>query len=120
LLYWCNIRNMSNNEHNNNETLADIFKALSNPYRLEIFNRLSSCNISAEDSGSEHQICECVGSLGKDLDIAHSTVSHHLKELKRAGLIRMVRNGKRTECQVNEETLEMIREYFKPCCCRQP
>ncbi|MBN1368715.1 MAG: helix-turn-helix transcriptional regulator [Dehalococcoidaceae bacterium] len=108
---------MSNIEHNNNEALADIFKALSNPYRLEIFNRLSSCNVSTDDSSSEHQICECVGSLGKDLDIAHSTVSHHLKELKRAGLIRMVRNGKRTECQVNEATLAMIRAYFQPCCC---
>lgn len=55
--------------------LADVAKALSHPARiriLKILNDLDSC---------------MVGSLVNKLPLAQATVSQHLKELKRVGLI---------------------------------
>ncbi len=51
---------------------------------------------------------QCVGELGQDLDIDPSTVSHHLKELRRAGLIRVERRGKNILCWVDRETVEAV------------
>ena len=45
----------------------------------------------------------CVGERGQDLEIDPSTVSHHLKELRRSGLIRMERRGKNIICWVDQE-----------------
>ncbi|WP_396266326.1 ArsR/SmtB family transcription factor [Halobacillus amylolyticus] len=42
-----------------------------------------------------------VGELGERLNIVPSTVLHHLKELRQAGLIRMDRKGKNIECLVD-------------------
>lgn len=50
----------------------------------------------------------CVGELGQDLEIDPSTVSHHLKELRRAGLIRVERRGKNILCWVDRETVEAV------------
>lgn len=55
---------------------------------------------------------ECVGELGKDLGIAPSTVSHHIKELYRAGLIKMERRGQNVECSVNPEMLSALALFF--------
>lgn len=55
--------------------LADVAKALSHPARiriLKILNDMNSC---------------MVGSLVDKLPLAQATVSQHLKELKRVGLI---------------------------------
>jgi ArsR family transcriptional regulator len=103
---------MSNIETLGLRQLSEIFAALSNSYRLEIFMRLSCCAEAMKESDSTGQICECVGSLGKDLGIAPSTVSHHLKELSRAGLIRMNRRGQTIECQVDPETVKMVADFF--------
>ncbi|MEJ2694999.1 MAG: metalloregulator ArsR/SmtB family transcription factor, partial [Candidatus Thiodiazotropha sp.] len=63
-------------------SLAEMFKALGNDHRLEIFHRLAGCC----DLGD---VGYYVGQLGEGLNIAPSTLSHHLKELHRAGLIEM-------------------------------
>jgi ArsR family transcriptional regulator, arsenate/arsenite/antimonite-responsive transcriptional repressor len=55
--------------------LADVAKALSHPARiriLKILNNMSSC---------------MVGNIVEQLPLAQATVSQHLKELKRVGLI---------------------------------
>jgi len=100
------LRTLSNTQY------ADIFKALSNPHRLKIFMRPAGC-------GSESGLCctddtarECVGDLGCNLGIAPSTVSHHLKELYRAGLIKTKRQGQRIECHVDPATLEALAQFF--------
>ena len=90
-----------------------MFKALSNPYRVKIFMRLANCCVEDSPCGSDDQICECVGTLGKDLGIAASTVSHHIKELHRSGLIKIKRHGQRTECSVDPEVVDLMMAFFQ-------
>jgi len=53
-----------------------------------------------------------VGELGKDLGIVPSTVSHHIKELHRSGLIRVERKGQNVECWVSPEAVNELAAFF--------
>jgi len=104
---------MSNNRNNEVKQFSEMFKALSNPHRLRIFMRLVDCcgkDVSC-CSGAE-QIKSCVGQLGNDLEIVPSTVSHHIKELHRAGLIRMERCGQKIDCSVDPEAVQCLTKFF--------
>ena len=87
--------------------LARAFKALAHPHRLKLLHRLMAGPRPAAACRAS-RVCSCVGELGQDLGIAPSTVSHHLKELHGAGLIRMARQGQRIECSVVPEMLEEL------------
>ena len=102
------------------EQSADRFKALSNPHRLALFQRLTSCCAPGTACDPSQM---SVGELGEAVDIAPSTLSHHLKELNRAGLVRMERRGKQVLCWVEPTTLEELAALFtaplgqtNPCC----
>jgi ArsR family transcriptional regulator len=107
---------MSKYRDKNIEQFAEIFKALSNPNRLKIFLRLLSCcppgTRGSIDSNIALEQCACVGELGQDLGIVPSTISHHIKELRRAGLIRMERRGQKIECWVDPETVKTLQGFF--------
>jgi DNA-binding transcriptional ArsR family regulator len=98
---------MSNFPTNEVHYLAEVFKALANPNRLHIFMRLVSCCPPGTTCSSEAAM-RCAGELGRDLEIDPSTVSHHLKELRRAGLIRVERRGKNILCWVDREMVEAV------------
>lgn len=91
---------------------ADIFKALSNPHRLALFSRLMSCCAPGTKCTPDTAVRFCVGELGDGLDIAPSTLSHHLKELNRAGLVNMERRGKNIECWVEPDVLNSLAAFF--------
>ncbi|MBL0716402.1 MAG: winged helix-turn-helix transcriptional regulator [Desulfosarcina sp.] len=103
---------MSNNNKADLDRFADVFKALSNPNRLKIFQRLASCckpgTVSIIDA------CEtaCVGELGRELDIVPSTVSHHIKELRQAGLIQTRRRGQKIQCWVDPGIVDQLKRFF--------
>jgi ArsR family transcriptional regulator len=61
--------------------LADRFKALSDPSRVAIVNRLA---------GAE-EVCVCV--FVNELGLSQPTVSHHLRVLREAGLVEATRRG---------------------------
>jgi ArsR family transcriptional regulator len=61
------------------ESLARRFKALSDPARVAIVNRLAG----------EEDVCVCDFTLR--LGLAQPTVSHHLRVLREAGLIEVAR-----------------------------
>ncbi len=107
---------MSNYRDKNIVKYAEMFKALSNPNRLKIFMRLTSCcqpgTVASINRATGEIGCACVGELGKDLGIVPSTLSHHIKELRQAGLIRMERRGQKTECWIDPKTLTALRDFF--------
>ncbi len=95
----------------NPDHVAEVFKALSNPHRLNVFLRLAACCRPGDACAGGMRAC--VGELAGDLDIAPSTVSHHLKELRRSGLIHMERSGQNVECWVEPETLDRLSDFFR-------
>lgn len=80
--------------------MADLAKALSHPVRITILRILSKKNT-----------CIC-GELVDLLPLAQSTVSQHLKELKRVGLIRGDIEGPRTCYCLDEQVLEKVKVAF--------
>ena len=54
--------------------LHDTLKALSDPVRRDILELLKSGSLSA-------------GDIGKHFDLSAATISHHLSQLKKAGLV---------------------------------
>ena len=103
---------MSNYKTINLDHFASIFKALSNPHRLQIFNILTGCCEPGTLCSTDEMMSCCVGDLDSQLNIASSTLSHHLKELNRAGLIEMQRDGKQIVCSINPATLTEIINLF--------
>jgi ArsR family transcriptional regulator len=89
-----------------------MFKALSNPHRLTLFNRLMNCCEPGTKCSPDKAVKFCVGDLGEGLDIAPSTLSHHLKELNRVGLVQMERRGKNVDCWVDPAVLDELKTFF--------
>ena len=106
-------------KYKNIQQYAEMFKALSNPNRLRIFLRLISCCSPGtvwsipEKLASASEGCTCVGDLGQDLGIVPSTLSHHVKELRQAGLIKMKRNGQKIEYFVDPEATAALKDFFR-------
>ena len=104
---------MSKFESEEAERLAAMFQALSSPQRLRLFIRLMSCCPPGDCPGlSLARLNRCVGDLGRDLGVAASTVSYHLKELRQAGLMQVERRGKSIECWVNEDAVRLLAAFF--------
>ncbi len=109
---------MSNNRDKDIGRYAEMFKALSNPNRLKIFLRLISCCSPGtvwtlpKKLPANWEGCSCVSDLGQDLEIVPSTLSHHVKELRQAGLIRMKRKGQKIEYSVDPEAVAALKNFM--------
>lgn len=93
---------LSKTEHFTNEqnTMANIAKALGHPARIAILEFLLR---------SDRCIC---GDIVEHLPLAQATISQHLRALKEAGLIKGTIEGASVCYCVNEETLGQLREYL--------
>ena len=80
--------------------LADLAKALSHPGRLRILQILADCDT-----------CIC-GDIVEQMPLSQATVSQHLRELKRVGLIRGEIEGPRTCYCLNNEMINRSRAGF--------
>jgi ArsR family transcriptional regulator len=89
-----------------------MFKALSNPNRLSIFLRLVSCCRPGTVCTTDAKTGACVGELGGHLKLSASTISHHIRELYRAGLIRMERRGQNIDCWVDPDVLKKLAGFL--------
>ena len=83
----------------NYQRLADFAKALSHPARVAILKTLAG------------KSCIC-GEIVQVLPLAQSTVSQHLKELKRAGLITGEIDGPRSCYCLNRDIFAGIAKEF--------
>ena len=105
---------MSISRNTDIELLATRLKALSNPGRLQIFRQLAICCETGASCGTdEHAMRRCVGELGRGLDLAPSTVSHHIKELRQAGLIRVERRGQNIHCWIDPDVVRSLADFFE-------
>lgn len=107
------------NHRSEAESYAEKFKALSNPHRLAIFAQLmeqccASGSCCGDDAPAQEEGQASVGELAHCCDIAPSTLSHHLKELRTAGLLKVERQGKYVHCWVEQETLDELSRFFRP------
>jgi ArsR family transcriptional regulator len=80
--------------------LARVFKALGDENRLAIFQLLRERD-------------RTVTEIAKDFDLALSTVSHHLKELRNAGVIICEKRGKQVYCRVNSALLRDLESFMR-------
>ncbi len=82
-------------------------EALGNPTRLKIYRTL----VRAGAPGMP------VGRLQERLDIAASTLSHHLKALVGVGLVTQTREGTTLMCQTNYDVMRGLIDYLVEECC---
>lgn len=101
---------MSNYQDIDLAALAQIFRALANPHRLRVLLMLADC--CGPRNFSECEARACVGDICSELGIAPSTVSHHLKELRQAGLIHTARNGQNVECWVDPDSIQTLLTFL--------
>ena len=98
--------------------IAAMFKALGDPTRLRIFSFLRACcgPVAVEESGDVRPVsgptvgevcCRVTGA-----ERINATISHHLKELRLAGLITVERRGKNMICGVNREAVARLVAYL--------
>lgn len=80
--------------------LAEIAKALAHPGRLRILQILA-----------EGKTCIC-GQIVQAMPLAQATVSQHLKELKRVGLIRGQVEGPKTCYCLDQKKIDEARRAF--------
>jgi DNA-binding transcriptional ArsR family regulator len=93
------------------KALARVFKALSNPQRLQLFvNLLDESRIDLA-KGRVHD-CFLVRILD-GLSIGAPTISHHVKELADSGLITTEREGKHLVCTINPAALDAMRSLVE-------
>jgi ArsR family transcriptional regulator, arsenate/arsenite/antimonite-responsive transcriptional repressor len=84
-------------EHESDQQLAALAKALGHPLRVQIVRMLARTDR-----------CMC-GDLVDQLPLAQSTVSQHLKVLKEAGLVRAEVDGTRVCYWVDPDGLRRLR-----------
>jgi ArsR family transcriptional regulator len=95
-----------------NRDLAKIFRALGDPSRLAIFEIVREC--CEEDSGhSTADLRSSVSEIASQFDLSLSTVSHHLKELRNAGLITCERRGQHIFCSVDPSVLADVEVFLR-------
>ncbi|MEB3021967.1 Rv2640c family ArsR-like transcriptional regulator [[Mycobacterium] crassicus] len=82
-------------------------KALADPVRVKIVSYLFSSPAGEEISGE----------LATVLDLSESTVSHHLTQLRKAGLVTSDRRGMNVFHRVRPEALQALCTALDPNCC---
>lgn len=83
-------------------------KALADPVRVKLVSLLFSC------ADGELRSCD----LAAAVDLRESTVSHHLSQLRRAGLIESERRGMNVYHRPRRESLVALCTVLDPNCCR--
>lgn len=108
-----------NKPENTRLDVVAMFKALGDPTRLHIFEFLRSCccPVALEETGDVRPVdgptvgevcCHVTGA-----EQINSKISHHLKELRLAGLITIERRGKNMICGVNREAIAALTAYLR-------
>ena len=82
-------------------------KALADPARVKIMSLLFSSTAGEENSGE----------LAAVLGLTESTVSHHLTQLRRAGLVESDRRGMNVYHRASRDAIAALCTVLDPSCC---
>ncbi len=83
-------------------------KALADPMRVKLVSLLFSSD--------EGEVCSC--DLAAAVGLSESTVSHHVSQLRRAGLVESERRGMNVYHRPRRESLVALCAVLDPNCCR--
>lgn len=89
------------------DAVAAAFSALGSPARLAVLRLL----VRAGEGGLP------VGALQARLEVAASTLSHHLRALVQAGLVVQERDGQRLICRADYGRVQALAEFLLSECC---
>lgn len=81
-------------------------KALADPVRVRLLSLVLS-----DDAG------RCTCDLAPAVGVTEATVSHHLKQLREAGLVEGTRVGTNVFYRANREALSALVRVIDPACC---
>ncbi|MBD3617698.1 MAG: winged helix-turn-helix transcriptional regulator [Gracilimonas sp.] len=101
-----------------NEDLSMVFKALGHPRRLKIVRRLmdrihACCEVNQQENCClEEPTCD-FSELTEELGIQKATLSLDLKELRHAGIVQTIKDGRKVAIQINPELLEKLHTFFE-------
>ncbi|MEA2506863.1 MAG: ArsR family transcriptional regulator, arsenate/arsenite/antimonite-responsive transcriptional [Actinomycetota bacterium] len=82
---------------------ANLFKALADPTRVRLVNMLAN---------SAEPVCVC--ELNAHFDLGQPTISHHLKKLVLAGLLKREQRGTWAYFSLDNESLQRLTDMTKP------
>jgi DNA-binding transcriptional ArsR family regulator len=83
-------------------------KALADPVRVKLMSLLFSSAEGEQNSGE----------LARALEVTESTVSHHLSQLRRAGLVESERRGMSVFHRPHVDAVAALCVVLDPDCCR--
>lgn len=83
------------------KSISEAFKALGDPIRLEIVKLLV---------GKEMCVCDIMDSF----QVSQPTISHHLRVLKHADLVKDQKEGKWIYYSLNNETFAAVERFLQP------
>ncbi len=87
-----------------------MFRALSDPTRLAIYELIRR---GGEGKYDEEQLENSISKIAANFHVSLSTVSHHIKELRNAGLVRCVKRGQTIYCSPNTEAQDEVERFFR-------
>ncbi len=91
------------------ETIAaECFAALGHPTRLGIYRAL----VRAGDGGAP------VGALQEALGVPGSTLTHHIKTLAAAGLVKQERDGRILTTRADYDQMRGLLDFLTDDCCK--
>lgn len=92
--------------------MHEVFKALSSEHRIEILRLIAELTASKRDASccAPNEICVC--KISERLDLAPSTISHHLNSLREAGVLKARREGTWIYYSIDEGRLREAAEFL--------
>jgi ArsR family transcriptional regulator len=91
---------MANTVEHDTDRILGCLKAIADEKRLRVLSLLA---------GGERCVCE----LQAELDVGQSLLSHHLRALKEAGLVKDRRDGRWIHYSLNRKALEEIEAFLR-------
>jgi len=94
------------------DSCVRIFRALSNPHRLQIF----LAGVEAVRGGpcvtDVSRQSDCQKAAAECLGIGRSTMSYHIRELTDCGLVKVERDGQKVSWSLDPRGVALLREFM--------